>query len=322
MRAVRIHATGSPSVMRVDEIPVPDPGEGQALVRVDAVGVNFIDIYHRAGRYAVEVPLTLGQEGAGIVERVGPGVTEVRPGDHVAFSNVGGSYAEYVAAPAWRLVTVPAALTPAQAAAAMLQGMTAHYLSHATFPIHPGDTALVHAAGGGVGQLLVQMITRRGGRAIGTVSSDAKAALARAAGAEEVINYTQVDFATEVRRLTGGRGVAVVYDSVGRDTFEQSLDCAALRGMVVLYGQASGPVPPFDPQILNAKGGLYLTRPSLNQYTHTREELLERASDVLGGVAEGTLRLRIDRTFPLDGAADAHRYLESRQAAGKLLLIP
>jgi NADPH2:quinone reductase len=322
MRTARIHATGGPGVIRLDEIPAPDPGEGQALVRVEAAGVNFIDIYHRAGQYPVELPFTLGQEGAGVVERVGRGVTEVQSGDRVAFSNVGGSYAEYVVAPAWRLVPVPAALTPAQSAAAMLQGMTAHYLSHATFPIRPGDTALVHAAGGGVGQLLVQMIKHRGGRVIATVSSDAKAAVALAAGADELINYTQVDFAAEVQRLTAGRGVAVVYDSVGRDTFERSLDCAALRGMVVLFGQASGRVPPFDPQVLNTKGGLFLTRPSLNHYTHTREELLARASDVLGGVADGTLRLRIDRTFPLDGAADAHRYLESRQATGKLLLIP
>ncbi|HEY3247828.1 MAG TPA: quinone oxidoreductase [bacterium] len=322
MRAVTIHQTGGPEVMRVEDVAVPQPGEGQALVRLEAAGVNFIDIYHRGGQYRVTLPFVLGQEGAGIVEAVGPGVTEAARGDRVAFSNVAGTYAQFVVAPSWRLVPVPAALTSTDAAAAMLQGMTAHYLSHTTFPISPGDTALVHAAAGGVGQLLVQMIKRRGGRVIGTVSSAAKAAVARAAGADEVVNYTQTDFVPAVRALTDGRGVSVVYDSVGRDTFERSLDCVGLRGMVVLCGQASGSVSPVDPQVLNAKGGLFLTRPSLHQYTHTREELLQRASDVLGWIAEGTLRLRIDRTFPLAGAAEAHRYLESRQATGKLLLVP
>ncbi|HEV8352635.1 MAG TPA: quinone oxidoreductase [bacterium] len=322
MRAVRIHATGGREVIQIDAVPVPNPGAGEALVRMEAVGVNFIDIYHRTGQYRVDMPFTLGQEGAGVVERVGTGVAEVHPGDRVAFSNVDRSYADYVAAPAWRLVPVPADLTAEQAAAAMLQGMTAQYLASATYPIRAGETALVHAAGGGVGQLLVQMIKRRGGRVIATVSSEAKAAVARSAGADEVINYSQVDFAAEVARLTNGGGVAVVYDSVGRDTFERSLDCAALRGMVVLFGQASGRVGPFDPQVLNAKGGLFLTRPSLHLYTHTRAELLQRAADVLGGVADGSLRLRIDRTFPLDEAAEAHGYLESRHATGKLLLIP
>ena len=322
MRTVRIHETGGPEVMRIEDLPVPDPGEGQAVVRLDAIGINFIDIYHRQGQYRLSLPFALGQEGAGVVERVGPGVTEVRTGDRVAYSNVGGSYAEYVVAPSWRLVPVPAGLSSAQAAAAMLQGMTAHYLSHTTFPITPGASALVHAAGGGVGQLLVQLIKRRGGRVIGTVSSEAKAAVAREAGADDLINYIQSDFVAEVRRLTGGRGVDVVYDSVGRDTFSLSLDCLVPRGMMVLFGQASGPVPPFDPQVLNAKGGLFLTRPSLHQYTHTREELLSRARDVLGWIADGTLRLRIDRTYPLDAAPEAHRYLESRGATGKLLLIP
>lgn len=322
MRAVRIHETGGPEILRVEDIAVPEPGEGQALVRLDAAGINFIDIYHRLGLYRLTLPFTLGQEGAGVVERIGPGVTEVRVGDRVAYSNVSGSYAEFVAAPAWRLVPIPSELTSAQAAAAMLQGMTAHYLSHTTFPIAGGQIALVHAAGGGVGQLLVQMIKRRGGRVIGTVSSEEKAAVAREAGADDLINYTRTDFAAEVRRLTGGRGVDVVYDSVGKDTFAQSLDCLTLRGMLVLLGQASGPVPPFDPQLLNARGGLFLTRPSLHQYTHTRDELLSRARDVLGWVADGTLRLRIDRTYPLAAAADAHRYLESRRATGKLLLLP
>ncbi|HLE78301.1 MAG TPA: quinone oxidoreductase [bacterium] len=322
MRTVRIHETGGPEVMRIEDLPVPQPEDGQAVVRLDAAGINFIDIYHRLGQYRLSLPFTLGQEGAGVVERVGPGVTEVRAGDRVAYSNVGGSYAEYVVAPSWRLVPVPAGLSSAQAAAAMLQGMTAHYLSHTTYPVTPGTSALVHAAGGGVGQLLVQMIKRRGGRVIGTVSSEAKAAVAREAGADDLIKYTETDFVTEVRRLTGGRGVDVVYDSVGRDTFAQSLECLVLRGMIVLFGQASGPVPPFDPQVLNAKGGLFLTRPSLHQYTHTREELLSRARDVLGWIADGTLRLRIDRTYPLDAAPEAHQYLASRKAMGKLLLLP
>ncbi|MGH2360217.1 MAG: quinone oxidoreductase family protein, partial [bacterium] len=264
----------------------------------------------------------IGQEGAGVVDSVGPGATEVTPGDRVAFANVPGSYAEFATVPAWRCVKIPASLTFDQAAAAMLQGMTAHYLSQTTYPIRQGDTVLVHAAAGGVGALLVQMAKRRGAKVLGTVSSEAKAQVAREAGADVVINYIRTDFVPEVKRLTDGQGLPVVYDSVGRDTFDRSLDCLALRGMLVLFGQASGRVPPLDPQVLNAKGSVFLTRPSLHHYTHTREELLSHAEEVLQWSGDGTIRLRIDQSFPLSRAAEAHAYLQSRQALGKILLIP
>lgn len=322
MRAVRIHEHGGPEVLRVEEVPVPAPGAGEALVRLAAVGVNFVDIYQRLGQYKLTLPAILGQEGAGIVEAVGPGVTEVKPGDRMTYTTVMGSYAEYVVAPAWRLVPIPAELDFRQAAAVMLQGMTAHYLAHTTYPLKPGDVALVHAAAGGVGQLLVQMAKRRGARVIGTVSTEEKASLARALGADEVILYTSTDFEAEVKRLTEGRGVQVVYDAVGKDTFEGSLNCLALRGMLVLYGQASGPVAPLDPQVLNAKGGLFLTRPSLHHYTHTRAELLQRAGEVLSWVQSEVLKIRIDRTYLLTEAATAQRRLQAREAIGKILLIP
>lgn len=322
MNAVRIHQPGGPDVLRYEEIPTPLPAEGEALVRLRSIGVNFIDIYHRSGQYPMSFPAIIGQEGAGVVDSVGPGVHDVTPGDRVAFANVPGCYAEFAAIPAWRCVKVPASLTFEQAAAAMLQGMTAHYLSHTTYPIRRGDTALVHAAAGGVGALLVQMANHRAARVIGTVSSEEKARVAREAGADVVINYMTMDFVPEVKRLTAGQGVPVVYDSVGRDTFDRSLDCLALRGMLVLFGQASGRVPPVDPQILNAKGSVFLTRPTLHHYTHTREELLSHASDVLQWVGDGTIRLRIDRSFPLSRAAEAHEYLQSRRALGKILLIP
>lgn len=322
MKAVRIHQTGGPEVLRLEEVPIPKPGEGQVLVRLEAVGVNFTDIYSRRSQQASALPAIIGQEGAGAVEAVGPRVTEVRIGDRVTYTGVHGSYAEYVVAPTWRLVAVPAGMEARRAAATMLQGMTAHYLTRTTYPLKPGDTALVHAAAGGVGQLLVQMAKQRGARVIGTVSTEEKTKLARRLGADEVILYTKIDFEAEVKRLTGGRGVQVVYDSVGRDTFEKSLNCLALRGMMVLYGQSSGAVPPMDPQVLNAKGSLFLTRPSLVHHTHTREELLQRAGDVLSWVQSGVLKLMIDRTFPLAEAAAAHRYLESRASMGKLLLIP
>lgn len=321
MKAVRIHQTGGPEVLRYEDVPAPGSGEGQALVRIEAAGVNFIDIYHRSGLYPLNLPYTLGQEGAGVVEAVGPGVTEVRVGDRVAFSNVAGSYAEYIIAPAWRLVPVPTGLEAAQAAAIMLQGMTAHYLTHATYPLKAGDTALVHAGAGGVGHLLVQVAKRRGARVIATASSEEKAALVRQLGADEVIIYTKVDFEAEVKRLTSGQGVLVVYDSVGKDTFEKSLNCLMLRGMLVLYGQSSGAVPPINPLTL-MKASLFLTRPTLHHHTHTREELLQRAGDVLSWVQSGALRLRIDRTFPLRDADEAHRRLESRQTMGKLILLP
>lgn len=322
MQVVRIHEFGGPEVLRLEEVPTPAPGAGQALVRVSAIGVNFVDIYRRLGLYRIQLPHALGSEGAGTVEAVGPGVTGLRAGDRVAWADVSGSYATHVVAPVERLVPVPEGLTFEQAAAAMLQGMTAHYLSHSCYPLKAGDTCLVHAAAGGVGQLLCQMAKMRGARVIGTVGSEAKVAVAREAGADEVVVYTERDFVAEARRFTDGKGVHVVYDSVGKDTFDRSLDCLALRGYLVLFGQASGPVPPFDPQVLNAKGSLFLTRPSLGHYTHTREELLGRANDVLGWIQSGRLRIRIDRTYPLSEAAEAQRALASRQTTGKVLLIP
>lgn len=321
MHAVRIHEHGGPEVLRYEEVPTPTPGEGQALVRLVACGVNFIDIYQRKGLYKIDLPATLGQEGAGVVEAVGPGVAEVKPGDRVAYSNVLGSYAEYALVPAGRLVPIPDGVTYQQAAAAMLQGMTAHYLVTSTYPLKPGDVCLVHAAAGGVGLLLVQIAKRRGAVVIGTVSTEEKAKLAREAGADHVILYTRQDFEQEVLRITEGRKLQVVYDSVGKDTFEKSLNCLALRGMLVLYGQSSGPVPPFDPQVLAQKGSLFLTRPVLWNYTATRDELLWRAGEVLGWVRSGELKLRIGRALPLSQAADAHRALEGRETTGKVLLL-
>jgi len=321
MHAVRIHQHGGPEVLRYEEVPTPAPGEGQVLVRLVACGVNFIDIYQRKGLYKLDLPATLGQEGAGVVEAVGPGVTEVKPGDRVAYSNVLGSYAEYVVVPAQRVVPIPEGVTYQQAAAAMLQGMTAHYLVTSTYPLKPGDVCLVHAAAGGVGLLLVQMAKRRGATVIGTVSTEEKAKLAREAGADHVIVYTQQDFEAEVLRITEGRKLQVVYDSVGKDTFEKSLNCLALRGVLVLYGQSSGPVPPFDPQVLAQKGSLFLTRPVLWHYTTTREELLWRAGEVLDWVRTGELQLRVDRAYPLAQAAEAQRALEGRQTTGKVLLL-
>jgi len=322
MKAIRVHEFGGPEVLSYEDVPLPEPGPGEARVRIEVAGVNFIDVYHRTGLYPGQLPITLGVEGAGVVDAVGPGVSEVRPGDRVAYAMQPGSYAEYAVVQAWKLVPVPDDLETRQAAAVMLQGMTAHYLSHSTYPLKPGDTALVHAAAGGVGHLLVQMARRRGARVIGTVSTEEKARLAREAGADEVILYTQVDFEEEVRRLTGGRGVHVVYDSVGKTTFDKSLNCLARRGYLVLYGQSSGPVGPFDPQILNAKGSLFLTRPSLGHYVADRGELLGRASDLFAWMIAGELQVRIDRTFPLAEAGEAHRYLEGRQTKGKVLLIP
>lgn len=322
MKAIRVHACGGPEVLALRDCPEPEPGEGQALVRVEAVGVNFIDIYQRMGAYKLPLPFTPGNEAAGIVVKVGPGVTEVAIGDRVAYAGTIGSYAERAVVPAWRLVRIPEAIDSKTAAAVMLQGMTAHYLAHATYPLKPGDACLVHAAAGGVGLLLVQVAKRRGARVIGTVSTAAKADLARKAGADDVILYAEQDFEAETRRLTGGAGVQVVYDSVGKATFEKSLSCLAGRGCLVLYGQASGPVPPFDPQVLNSKGGLYLTRPSLVHYTATRTELLERANDILGWTARGELKVRIGAEFPLAGAAEAHRQLAARLTTGKVVLIP
>lgn len=322
MKAIRVHEYGGLEALKVEDIPVPDPGEGEARVKIEASGVNFIDIYHRIGRYQGSLPLTLGQEAAGTVEAVGSNVRDVKPGDRVAYASVQGAYAEYAIAPAWRLIPIPAGVDTKQAAAVMIQGMTAHYLASSTYPLREGETALVHAAGGGTGQLLVQIAKRRGARVIGTASTEEKAALAREAGADEIILYTQTDFDVEVKRLTNNVGVDVVYDSVGKDTFDKSLDCLRRRGYMVLYGASSGAVPPLDPQVLNAKGSLYLTRPFLGHYTADRTELLQRVNDVFNWMAAGELKVRIDKTFPLAEAAEAHHYLEGRQSKGKIVLIP
>jgi len=322
MKAVRVQQFGGPEAMKLEELPTPAPGPGQARVKIEAAGVNFIDIYQRSGLLKGALPLALGLEGAGTVEAVGPNVTEVKVGDRVAWTGVSGSYATHNVIAGDRLVVLPAKLSFQDGGAAMLQGMTAQYLSHTTYPLKPGDSCLVHAAAGGVGLLLCQMAKTRGARVIGTVSTEAKAKLAREAGAEEVILYTQQDFEAEVKRLTGGKGVNVVYDSVGKDTFDKSLNCLALRGYLVLYGQSSGPVPPFDAQVLNAKGSLFLTRPSLFHYTDTRQALLQRAGDVLGWIEAGKLRLRVERTYPLAEAAEAHKALAGRQTTGKILLLP
>jgi NADPH2:quinone reductase len=322
MRVVVVEQPGGPEQLRIVEMPKPEPGPGQALVKIAAAGVNFIDIYHRTGLYKVDPPITLGMEGAGVVEAVGEGVTEVAPGDRVAYAMARGSYAEYAVVPAWMLVKLPPALDFQSAAAAMLQGMTAHYLTHSTYPLKAGDSCLIHAAAGGVGLLLVQMAKMRGARVFGTVSTPAKAELARQAGADVVILYTEQDFLEVVRRETNGRGVDVVYDSVGAATWEKSLDCLRPRGMMVSFGNASGPVPPFQPLILSQKGSLFLTRPTLAHYTATREELLWRAGDVLSWVQDGRLKLRIERVYKLEEAAEAHRALESRATSGKLLIVP
>ncbi|HKE14568.1 MAG TPA: quinone oxidoreductase [Kofleriaceae bacterium] len=318
MKAIRAHRYGGPEVLTLDELSLPSPGPGQALVAVEHAGVNFIDVYHRTGLYPGQLPLAIGQEGAGVVEAVGPDVA-LTPGARVAWTGVQGSYATHLLAPADRLVPVPPALSSAQAAAAMLQGMTAHYLTRSTFALGPGHTCLVHAAAGGVGLLLCQLGRRIGARVIGTASTDEKAAAARAAGAATVIRYDQTDFAEEVLRLTGGAGLEVAYDSVGMSTFEGSLRSLAQRGMLVLFGQSSGPVPPIEIKQLAGRS-LFLTRPTLGHYTATRSELRARADDVLSWVASGELHLTVDRELPLSRAAEAHQLLEGRRTSGKLLL--
>jgi len=322
MKAVRIHQYGGLEVLNYEDIPMPEPKEGEARVKVEAIGVNFIDIYHRIGRYQGALPLTLGQEASGVVDAVGPNVTEVKVGDRVAYASVQGSYAEYAIVPAWRLIQIPENVDAQHAAAVMLQGMTAHYLTHSTYPLKEGETALIHAAGGGTGQLLVQIAKMRGARVIGTVSTDEKAALAREAGTDEIINYTQADFEAEVKRLTDNKGVDVVYDSVGKDTFEKSLNCLRRRGYMVLFGQSSGSAPAFDPQSLNPKGSLFLTRPTLGHYIADREELHWRVNDLFNWIAADKLKVCIDKTFPLADSGEAHKYLEGRQSKGKVLLIP
>ncbi|MDQ6676118.1 MAG: quinone oxidoreductase [Acidobacteriota bacterium] len=322
MKQIQVKQHGGPEQMELVDAPVPQPGPGQALVRIEASGVNFIDVYFRIGLYKAELPVTLGNEGAGTVAAIGEGVTDVAVGERVAYAMNRGSYAEFAVVPAWQLVKIPAHVETRTAAAAMLQGMTAHYLSHTTFPLKQGDTALVHAAAGGVGRLLVQMAKALGARVFGTVSTEEKAALTKAAGCDEVIFYTRQDFVAETKRLTDGRGVDVIYDSVGQATFPKGLDALRPRGMMALFGQSSGAVAPFDPLLLSQKGSLFLTRPSLANYVANREELLWRAGEVLGMIEAGKLQIRIDREYPLANAAQAHRDLEGRGTAGKLLLIP
>jgi len=322
MKAVRITEHGGPEVMKLEELPTPAPQAGQVLVRIEAAGVNYIDTYQRSGQYKIPLPYTMGLEGAGVVEVVGDRVTGMATGTRVAWTNIPGSYATHALVPADKAVPLPASITSQQGAAAMLQGMTAHYLAHSTFPLRRGDACLVHAGAGGVGLLLTQMAKRAGARVFTTVSTDEKAKLSKDAGADEVIRYTQEDFKDVVRRLTDGKGVRVVYDSVGRDTFEKSLDCLASRGLLVLFGQSSGAVPPFDAQVLSAKGSLFLTRPTLGHYTATREELLLRAHEVFAWIADGSLKIRIGATFPLAEAARAHADLEARKTTGKVLLLP
>ena len=291
-------------------------------MKVDAAGINYVDVYQRSGQYKLALPLTLGLEAGGTVTAVGPNVTEVKVGDKVAYAGVPGAYAQYAAVPAARLVVLPTGLSTRQGAAAMLQGLTAHYLACSTYPLRSGDTCLVHAAAGGVGLLLCQIAKLRGARVIGSVSTEEKAKLAREAGASDVILYTKQDFETEVKRLTDGKGLQVVYDSVGQTTFDKGFNCLAPRGMMALYGQSSGPVGAFDLQVLNAKGSLFVTRPSLNHHIITRGELLQRSDELLGWIRDGKLKLRTEYEFPLKDAADAHRALEGRKTTGKVLLIP
>jgi NADPH2:quinone reductase len=322
MKAIRIHNHGGPEVLAYEDVPVPEPRAGEARVKIEASGVNFIDIYHRTGLYPMNRPCILGSEGAGIVDAVGEGVTEVKQGDRVAYAMIPGSYAEYAVVPAGKLVPVPDDIDAKSAAGIMLQGMTAHYLTHSTYPLQKDETALVHAAAGGVGLLLVQVAKMLGARVIGTVSTEAKADLVRKAGADEIILYTQADFLAEAKRITNGQGVHVVYDSVGATTFEKSLDCLRPRGYLVLFGQSSGPVAAFDPAKLAAKGSLFLTRPSLAHYTLTRAELLRRATDLFDWMQAGKLKLRIEKTLPLQDACEAQQLLEKRRTTGKLILVP
>ena len=322
MKAIQVSQTGGPEALVLVDVPAPKPKPDEALVQIKATGVNFIDVYFREGRYPAQVPFINGQEGAGVVTEIGSNVKVVQPGDRVAYTGRLGSYAEYAAVAAERLVKIPDALDFEQAAAAMLQGMTAHYLTHSTYKLQAGETALIHAAAGGVGLLLVQMAKMIGARVIGTAGTQEKAQLARDAGADECIIYTEADFEAETKRLTNGKGVHVVYDGVGKATFDKDLNVLLPRGYLVLFGGSSGAVPPFDLIQLSQKGSLYITRPTLGHYTVTREELEWRANDVLGWIAAGDLKLRIHRTYPLADAAQAHRDLEGRKTTGKLLLIP
>ena len=322
MKAIRVNEHGGPEVLAHEDIDVPKPESDQVLIKVHSAGLNYIDTYQRTGLYPVSLPLTLGLEGAGTVESVGSEASALSPGDRVAWAGCPGSYAEYVAAPAEKVVKIPDGVAFDTASASMLQGMTVHYLTHSTYPLKAGDTALVHAAAGGVGLIMVQVAKMLGARVIGTCGTAEKAQLAREAGADDVILYTEKNFEEETRRLTDGAGVDVAYDSVGKSTWEKSMNCLKPRGYLVLFGNASGPVPPIDPLLLSQKGSLFLTRPTLMSYTLTREELLGRANDILNWVDSGKLNIRIDRTVPLADAADAHRALESRATKGKVLIQP
>ena len=322
MKAIRVHEVGGPEVLRLEDVPEPTPSPGEVVVRIEEVGINFIEVYQRKGQYPMQHPYTPGREGGGTVAAVGSGVTHVRVGDRVASEQFAGSYAELAKAKADCVVKLSDRVETRIGAAVMLQGLTAHYLATSTYPLQRGDRCLIHAAAGGVGLLLCQIAKRRGAWVVGTTSTPTKATWAREAGADEVILYTQQDFVSEVKRLTGGIGVHVVYDSVGKTTFDGSLDCVALRGMMVLFGQSSGPVPPVDPQVLNRKGSLFLTRPNLAHYLATPEELAARAAELLGWIEDGWLTVHIDRTFPLAAAAEAHRVLEARQTVGKVVLLP
>ncbi len=322
MKAIRVHETGGPDVLKVEEIGDPSPAAGELLIDVEAVGVNFIEIYFREGLYPMQRPFTPGAEAAGVVRQIGNGVTGFTVGDRVVSQNVKGAYAQRAVVPADKAVRIPDGVSTKAAAAVWLQGLTAHYLSHSTFPLKAGDKCLVHAAAGGVGLLLCQMAKRLGAFVIGTASTEEKRKLAHAAGADEVIDYTTHDFAAEVKRITNNAGVDVVYDSVGKTTFDQSLDCLHPRGMMVLFGQSSGPVPPFDPQILNRKGSLFLTRPTLNSYVATRDELLSRSNEILGWLEKRELNVRIGAEFPLANAAEAQKALAGRRTTGKVLLVP
>jgi NADPH2:quinone reductase len=322
MKAIQVKQVGGPEAMELVELPVPQPKANEALVKLAASGVNFIDVYYREGRYKAPQPFVLGQEGAGTATAVGSEVKSVKLGDRVAWAGLLGSYAEYAAVAADRLVPVPQGVSDQQAAAAMLQGMTAHYLSHSTYPLKKGETALVHAAAGGVGLLLTQMARNIGARVIATVSTDEKAKLAKDAGADEIILYTETDFEAETKRLTGGKGVDVVYDSVGKTTFEKGLNVLRPRGMMVLFGGSSGAVPPFDLIALAQKGSLYVTRPTLANYIASREELVAHSAAVFGMITAGKLKLRVEHTYPLAEAQRAHRDLEGRKTTGKVLLIP
>lgn len=322
MKAVRVHAYGGPEVLQYEEVDVPRPGPGEAVITIAASGVNYLDVQYRTGLHKTPTPFAIGSEGAGVVADIGPGVTEVKVSDRVAYAMTLGSYAEYAVVPAWKLVPLPRSIDLQTGAAILLQGLTAHYLTHSTFPLTRGDTALVHAAAGGVGQAVTQAARICGARVIGTVGTELKATIARDAGAHEVIVYTKQDFEAEVKRLTDGRGVDVVYDSVGRDTFEKSLNCLRPRGYLVVFGFSSGQVTGFNVATLGMKGSLFLTRPGLNQYMATREELMARATDVFTWLADGSLRVRIDRVYPFADARKAHEDLEGRRTAGKMILTP